>query len=277
MILLLMAVNKYKIVLPTNDQHIDIPVEIRWDFSGRDFSIDEYQKDIVTQLVGTANDFEVDRFAHNTYVEIGVEKTSVNYEFNFFSGNPNSVTSSTISNWVCSYIAEGFTSNEIYYYSKPFTKSFFKLDFYDTTDLKTQKNYFTIILPVQQGYTESVEISSILPNVDIRKPKFKLDYIGDKEGFFIYWLRKREYIDISEFYMSAKFFDARLGVYVKMMNTPQWSIPSTYTFNGDNYFYHKVNLNYNDKTYEIYKTNNLVQRVGTENLPIQWYEYVNPV
>jgi hypothetical protein len=103
-----------------------------------------------------------------------------------------------------------------------------------------------------------------------------LDYIGDKEGFFIYWLRKREYIDISRFFMSAKFFDAKLGVYVKMCNTPQSAIPNPFTFNGDNYFYYQVNLDYITKTYEVYGTSNLVQRVGTENLPIKWYEYVNP-
>jgi hypothetical protein len=171
---------------------------------------------------------------------------------------------------------EGFTSNEVYYYANPFTKSFFKLDFYDTKDLKTQTNYFTIILPVQQGLTEIASISQILPNVNIKKPTFKLDYIGDKEGFFIYWLRKREYVDLTTFYMSAKFFDAKLGVYVKMTNVPQSSIPNVYTFNNEDYFYYQVNLDYNTKTYEVYSTSNSVQRVGTDNLPISWYEYVNP-
>ena len=76
--------------------------------------------------------------------------------------------------------------------------------------------------------------------------------------------------------MSAKFFDAKLGVYVKMTNIPQSTIPNVFTFNGDNYFYYQVNLDYTTKTYEVYATSNLVQRVGTDNLPIKWYEYVNP-
>lgn len=271
-----MSVNKYKILRPTTDQHIDIPIEIKWDFAGRDESIDEYQEKMVKEVIGSANDFEIDRFAHNEYDEIGIEKTSINYEFNFYGGVPANVATSSISDWVCSYLTEGFTSNEIYYYYPPFTKSFFKLDFYDTTDLKTQKNYFTIILPVQQGFFEMASISQILPNVNIRKPQYRLDYIGDKEGFFIYWLRKRNYIDISKFFMSAKFFDAKLGVYVKMTNVPQSSIPNVFTFNGDNYFYYQVNLDYTTKTYEVYRASNLVQRVGTDNLPIKWYEYVNP-
>ena len=274
-----MSVNKYKILLPTNDQHIDIPIEIKWDFTGRDESIDEYQEKMVNEIVGPANDFEIDQFSHNGYGgyhELDAISTSINYQFNFFDGNPIDVTASTISNWVSSYLVEGFTSNEVYYYTNPFTKSFFKLDFYDTTDLKTQKNYFTIILPVQQGFTELASISQILPDVNIKIPTFRLDYIGDKEGFFIYWLRKREYIDLTTFYMSAKFFDARLGVYVKMTNVPQSSIPNVFNFNNDDYFYYQVNLDYTTKTYEVYSTDNLVLRVGTDNLPIKWYEYVNP-
>jgi hypothetical protein len=150
------------------------------------------------------------------------------------------------------------------------------LDFYDTPQDKTQTLYFTIILPVQQGQFESVILSPLLPPVDIRKPKFNLDFIGDKEGFFIYWLRKRDFIDISEFYMSAKFFNGRTGVYSVMTNTPQPLItPNKFTFQGENYFYYKLNLDYNTNTYEVFSTttNN---RVGDTTNPITWYEYINP-
>ena len=118
-----MSVNKYKILRPTTDQHIDIPIEIKWDFYGRDDSIDEYQEKMVKEVIGSANDFEIDRFVHNEYNEIGVEKTSINYEFNFYGGVPANVATSTISDWVCSYLTEGFTSNEIYYYY-PFIRCF---------------------------------------------------------------------------------------------------------------------------------------------------------
>lgn len=274
-----MSVNKYKIVKSSIDKYVDIPVEIKWDFTGRDDSIDEYQENIVSEIVGPTNDFEVLRFEHKTYVPKGRSdnKTSINYEFNFYSGVTSAVTSSTLTNWVTTYRAEGFTPDQIYYYTNSFTKSFFKLDFYDTKDTFTQKNYFTIILPVQQGFTESVSISQMLPNVNIRIPKFRLDFIGDKEGFFIYWLRKQNYIDITEFYMTAKFFNGNTGNFVTMTNTPQSAIPMDFTFNGENYFYYKVELDYNDKTYEVFRSpNTLGNRVGTEQNPIKWYEYVNP-
>ena len=36
-------------------------------------------------------------------------------------------------------------------------------------------------------------------------------------------------------------------------------------------------LNYNNKTYQVYRPDNNVLRVGLENNPIIWFEYVNPV
>jgi hypothetical protein len=273
-----MIVNKYKIVLPENDQYLNIPLEMNWDFLGRDDSIEDYQETMVKEVVGGVNDFEVLQFSHNEYVNnLNFEKTNINYEFYFYD-NVVPITSPLVnsSNWNNSYLDEGFTVDEVYYYTKPFTNSFFKLDLYDTDDEKTQVLYLTIILPVQQGFSQTASLSSLLTNVDIRIPKFSLDYVGDKEGFHIYWLRKQVYINISEFYMTAKFFDARLGVYVRMTNTPQSNIANKFTFNPNDYFYYKVNLDYTNKTYEVYSTSNLTQRVGIDGFPILWYEYVNP-
>jgi len=272
-----MAVSKYKIVKSTIDKEIDIPIEVKWDFTERDQAIDTYQGEVLDELIGLPNDFELARFSHNEYVAINNidTLTKINYEFNFFD------TGSTINNpaaWDTTYLNEGFTKNDVYYFSKPFTKSFFKLDFYDTKLESDQKNYFSIILPVQQGDFETVTISTFLTNVLIRKPKMGLDFIGDKEGFFIYWLREKFYINIDEFYMSAKFFNARLGVFVTMMNRPQSIFSGSgnyYTFNRADYFYYRVKLDYNSKTYEVFDTatNN---RVGTDATAIKWYEYLNP-
>lgn len=269
-----MSVNKIKILLPEGDEYINVPIEVKWDFSGQDDSIQEYEIEMIKEIIGIANDFETLRFSHNQFLD---ESTEINYEFYFYD-NVLPITANTVtpSNWGITYLNENFTPNDIYYFTKPFTKSFFKLDFYDTPEDKTQKNYFTIILPVQQGQFQTVGISPLLPIVDIRKPKFNLDFIGDKEGFFIYWLRKTDNIDINEFYMSAKFFNGRTGLYSVMTNTPQSQItPNKFNFLGEDYFYYKLNLDYNSKTYEVMSTaTNL--RVGNQTTPIKWYEYINP-
>ena len=272
-----MSVNKYKIVLPPNDKQIDIPIELKWDFGGKTDSVEEYEKTVFEEVIGKAADFEVVRFSHAIYNLLGPIKTSMNYEFKFYSGLPQNISASTVNNYSMSYLALGFTPSEVYYYSKPFTNSFFKLDFYDTPNPTTQRIYFTIILPVQQGLTQNVSISQSLPNVNIKRPKMRLDSLGDKEGFFIYWLRKQDFLDISTFYMSAKFFDGRNGNFITMTNVNQNSIPNPYNFDGSDYFYYVVDLDYNDKTYRVFRPNNNIQRVGRENFPVVWYQYVNPV
>ena len=114
-------------------------------------------------------------------------------------------------------------------------------------------------------------------NVLIRKPKFILNYVGDKEGFFVYWLKKRTFLDVSRFYMSAKFFDAKTGQFVRMMNRPQSSIlGNKYNFSQSEYFYYRLDLDYEKRTYQVFDTFNIQpQRVGGLT-PIKWYEYINP-
>jgi hypothetical protein len=123
--------------------------------------------------------------------------------------------------------------------------------------------------------------------VDVRKPKFVLDYVGDKEGFFLYWLKNRNFLDINTFYMSAKFYNAKTGQFTKLMTNnqtttppikigPQANFPSgsnQYDFDNNVLFYYTVNLDYKNQTYQV--INSLGQRLGT-TVPIKWYEYLNP-
>jgi len=279
-----MDVNKIEIRKDgfTNKELV-IPIELTWDYLGLDQSIDEYETEVIKKVTGTYGDFEVDRFAHapliiqdpltNNLNEI----TDIQYEFNFYSGG--SLSDST--NWKCNYLMEGFTTQEIYYYTNNFSNSFFKLDFYDNVDEKRQTNYITIIIPTQQGLTMDA-IMQRTP-VKIKKPYFVLDYVGDKEGFFIYWLKKRNFLNINTFYMTAKFYDAKNGYFTKMMNMPQSSIVGDkFTFDSTKYFYYRVELDYEKRNYQVFNMNpyqtdysNLGQRAGA-SVPIKWYEYVNP-
>jgi len=110
-----------------------------------------------------------------------------------------------------------------------------------------------------------------------------LDYVGDKEGFFIYWLKKRNFLDISTFFMTAKFYDAKRGYFTKMMNMPQSSISGNkYSFDSTQYFYYRVKLDYEKHDYQVFNMNQnqpiynvFGQRAGAV-VPIKWYEYVNP-
>jgi hypothetical protein len=276
-----MSVNKVTIVPDGTDKQINIPVRLTWDYLGLDMAIDEYETQVIKEVVGVGRDFEVSRFAHEPATGT-TDNTEINYEFYFYSGG----SLDDITSWNIDYMSEGFTPQDLYYYNNNFSNSFFKLDFYDTPDEKRQTNYLTIIIPTQQGLKMDTQMQRNV--VSVKKPKFILDYVGDKEGFFIYWLKKREFLDIDTFYMTAKFYNAKTGQFTKMMtgrgtdpldntNGPQSDInPGTnqkYLFDNTQYFYYTVKLDYQKQTYQVFNT--FEQRLGT-NIPIKWFEYVNP-
>ena len=269
-----MNANKIKLLKTELDQFVNIPVNMQWDFTGRDDSISEYETDVLRRVIGLPVDFEIAKFNHNVFPNMD---SAIDYEFYFYNDlQPITANTIPITAWDVTYLNNGFSDEEVYYYSKPFTKSFFKLDFYDTTEERDQQIYLSIILPVQQGQTQTVSLSTLTPPVEIKKPKMKLDYIGDKEGFAIYWLRYRDFIDIDTFFMTAKFFDARLGVFKQMTNKQQSLItPNKFNFNNADYFYYRVELDYLTHSYEVYDIINPTDRVGG-TIPIKWYEYVNP-
>ena len=127
-----------------------------------------------------------------------------------------------------------------------------------------------------QGIGNSGPSSPLLapPNVEIKKPNFVLDFIGDKEGYFIYWLKDPNYINIDTFYMGAKFFNAKTGQFSRFLNKRQTSISERFNFDKSKSFYYKVQLDTEKYIYEVFdvETN---QRVGT-NSEIKWFEYMNP-
>jgi len=262
-----MIVNNYKITIPSGTTDFNFVVDMSWDMLARDNEIDIYEGKVLALLLGGDTNFELDRFEHAEHDN----GTAINYDFYFTSAA--TIDSQTV--WSNTYIQQGFTVQNLYYAQNSFTNSFFKLDFYDTTEETNQNSYLTIIIPTSQGRTTPAQLQRGV-NVNIRKPSFLLDYIGDKEGFFIYWLKDFEYLGLDRFYMSAKFYDAKLGVFVKMMNEPQnASGTGYYNFNGADKFYYRVDMDYSNQTYKVYDMNN--NRVGdSETNSIKWYEYVNP-
>jgi hypothetical protein len=261
-----MSVSKQILFSGFTNNRINIPINLDWEYLDVDSEIKEYENSILNELITTDKDFEVNRFFHADYDN----KSEINYEFYFYEG----ASLSNASNWKIDYRAEGFTTQEVYYYANSFRNSFFKLDFYDSPIESQQENYITVILPTQQGLRIATKMQNT--DVQIRKPQFILDYVGDKEGFFIYWLKKRNFLDISTFYMTAKFFDGKTGQFVRMMNRPQSTIQGNkFVFSSSDYFYYRVDMDYLTHSYKVYDIINPTDRVGG-TVPIKWYEYVNP-
>jgi hypothetical protein len=274
--------NYFRKIQTVNEQFINIPIELTFDMEGREDLINQWEDQVIEEVLNPINDFEITKFAHKEYNDNNVLKSAINYEFYFFDYLID-LTASTITNWNTDYENASFTDSEIYYFANSFKGSFFKLDFYDSNISETQTILLSVIIPTQQGLKEPGTIGPPLnqTQVEVKKPKFVLDYSGaDKEGFYIYWLRDRSYLDVNQFYVSAKFFNAKKGQFVRLINTPQSSFVGNNRFNIDKteYFYYKYELNYSTNQYEVYTYDNTIgntQRVGTTT-PITWYEYVNP-
>ena len=83
--------------------------------------------------------------------------------------------------------------------------------------------------------------------------------------------------------MTAKFFNAKAGEFVPMINESQANLSVKYNFtNPADYFYYRVDLDYEKQNYQVFNINkyqniysNLNNRAGA-TIPIKWYEYVNP-
>ena len=133
-----MNVNKVKILQNQLDSYINIPLNMDWDFSGRDQALVEYETEMINQVLGLPLNFETTRFSHNTFLNGDSE---LNYEFYFYDyQTPITATTVTNANWGISYLNRGFSPDQVFYFQRPFVKSFFKLDFYDTPDEKCSKS-----------------------------------------------------------------------------------------------------------------------------------------
>lgn len=256
-----MIVNKYVIRgLSSNDKELTLPINMGWQMSGLEDSIELYEEDIIKEVIGIGNDYEVTRFSHEPFND----KTLLTYSFNFYKGE----SISKKNNWSETFLSK-FSVAEVFYNRNVFNNSFFKLDFYDTTSDKRQKNYLTTILSPSKGIKTSALLSQT--TVNINKPRFELDFVGNTEGFFVYWMKDESIVGVNTFYVSCKFYDARIGAFSRMMTRPQSDFSDPYDFDNTRYFYYKFVLDYTKRTYAFYDVLS-GQKVNT----LLWYEYVNP-
>lgn len=137
-----MDVNKIKILPLTGDSQIVVPLGMRWDLQDREDAVKTQEQIILEEIIGKPTNYELSRYAHSTYFLDNT--TRLVYRFNFVPGR-NQFAENT-------YLTK-FTADQVNFYSDAFAKSFFKLDFYDTTDPKKQKIYLTMVLATRQSYS----------------------------------------------------------------------------------------------------------------------------
>ena len=343
-----MDVNKIKILTSDLEKGIVVPIGMNWDFLDRESTIQSQEKEVINEVIGRPLNYELSRF-RNEPTNFDVRQLSYIFHFSNSLEEP----------WENSYTPK-FTELQVRYRTDAFKKSFFKLDFYNSMDPKTQKNYLSVILQTSQSYIEiprcveyriivdqggigtltyidccgneqswtktpsntvltfcpsfnttatyartldeeifsydfifdgdsydvdnifvfptgnececsGVESSAGQSNqLPLSRPSILLDYVGNQEGFFLHWFEDRNLLNIDTFYMTAKFFNAATGQFIKFIDSAQTDFANPYRI-PNIHFYHTVNLNYDDKTYEI-----VSNQTDVATNDVLWFEYINP-
>jgi len=187
------------------------------------------------------------------------------------------------------YDAAGFSAEEAYRNEKSFVKSFFKLDLYDSPIRNNQKLYISIILnPInsEKIYRPTLNNScpadaladgrwNCKPYGDrwVPTPHFNLDPFGNNDGYYIYWLKDDKFLDINDFYMSAKFYNGKTGVITSFINQSQNTLPNPFNFTPENFSYYKITLDRINYTYTMFDSSN--NRAGIPSNPIIFWQYIN--
>lgn len=101
-------------------------------------------------------------------------------------------------------------------------------------------------------------------------PIIQTDFNKNQEGFFLHWFQDKSVLNIDNLYMSAKFFDASVGKYIKFIVNDQISYANKYRIPYQD-FYYRVELDYTNNEYSVYYTN-----TNAFADTVYWYEYKNP-
>ena len=294
-----MTANRIQIKASLNDEKIVIPIGQTFEEAGREKLISSWEETELQDNINPILDYETTRYAHSGVVPaLSPQDYSAYYEFYFISGG----TFPTVP----SFYPQNFTNVELSKNKKSFTRSFFKFDYFDSPYRKEQKLMFSIILPANNckkilkpidpaedmvAYLAQQALGVALPTYEVYVPEMEFSAaVGRNEGYYIQWLKRPQVYEGDLFYMSCKFFNAKTGKSVGLINknpTNPGPIPTIYDY--PEWFYYEVKLQASNTTnnpkynYTIRECDNMTlsvpmpgQQRGTSSNPIRFYEYVNP-
>jgi len=292
-----MSVNRIQIKATLGDKKVTIPIGQSFDEVGREQLISIYEEVEQQDHINIPQDYETTQYAHDN----PDDDYNMFYEFRFVDPATGL--------YVTNYNAQGFTNRELAKNKASFTSSFFKLDFFDSPNRNEQKIVFTMIIPANNSIKDyNVPVSSVddaieyytqtaagatPPNVfyteGVYEPILQLSPMkGKSEGYYIQWLKERELMEINTFYVGCKFFNAKTGKIVRMVNKPIPN-PTTSIYDYLDWFYYQVVLdirtdnmmpkyNYIFRQFSrfLFQNNMTGSQKGTSTSKVTFYEYINP-
>jgi len=170
-------------------KNISIPINTNFMEVGQEVDINRWAQKEVRKVINPISNGERVKYTSNVF-------PNVNLKFRFFNKNNNTYDDNNLTS---GYESAGFLPNEINV-KNSFKKSFFRLYFFDSNDIKN-RNLLS---------TEDLDVFGS------NKPEFKLDRI--------YWFQDDDYFRGNTnnriIYMEAKFFNAKTGEVVRFFNPP---------------------------------------------------------
>ena len=213
--------NRIQIKTNLGESKITLPLGTTFDETGREDQIRLWEMVEQQDAVNVIRDYETTRY----YYGNSNDDYKIHYRFYFTDDGTT---------WDDDYNIAGFTNPEMYRGKKSFTRSFFKFDFYDTPVRAEQELMFTMVMPVTNSNTKTVPIvyaddpqeyfaqtsQGIFPPLyDVFEPITVLaPSKGNNEGYYIQWYKNKDLYSGDTFYMSCKFFNAKTGDDVRMVN-----------------------------------------------------------
>lgn len=243
-------------------------------------SAQQMEQEILYDIVNPSENYETTRYIHSPYSvtsTIGTTFTQVDIWYNFYFLNTSSVYNQN-------YESVGITLRENAKMLRQSTESFFRLEFYKTTndDSPNQTNRRLVfsknlILPLgEKVYFTGTPSGSTLPLNDfVFLPVFTGSNYRNTENMYFFWFLddssfSETNITGNTFYMTAKFYNAKDGTIIDFVNKSK-SIGQEIIEEED--IYYKVIIDRTDYSYIVYQYNgSLGSRKGQLSAPINFYE-----
>jgi hypothetical protein len=243
-------------------------------------SAQQMEQEILYDIINLTENYETTRYIHSPYSVTSISGTTFTQTdiwYNFYFLNSSSVYNQN-------YESIGITLSENAKMLKQSTESFFRLEFYKTSndDSPNQTNRKLVFsknltLPLgEKVYFTGTPSGSTLPLNDfVFLPVFTGSNYKNTENMYFFWFLddspfSETNITGNTFYMTAKFYNAKDGSVIDFVNKSK-SIGQEIIEEED--VYYKVIINRTDYSYIVYQYNgSLGLRKGQLSAPINFYE-----
>jgi hypothetical protein len=243
-------------------------------------SAQQMEQEILYDIINLTENYETTRYIHSPYSVTstsGTTFTQTDIWYNFYFLNSSGVYNQN-------YESIGITLSENAKMLKQSTESFFRLEFYKTSndDSPNQTNRKLVFsknltLPLgEKVYFTGTPSGSTLPLNDfVFLPVFTGSNYKNTENMYFFWFLddspfSETNITGNTFYMTAKFYNAKDGSVIDFVNKSK-SIGQEIIEEED--VYYKVIINRTDYSYIVYQYNgSLGSRKGQLSAPINFYE-----